>query len=699
MPLGSQIRVIMMMALALACVACTSDIQVSPKAENGVLDLSGWNFERDGTVKLTGEWLFEWQEFNQPTGTKSPSHYNQTLIDVPAAWRHYPDPTRSSSNLPLTGFATYKLRVILPADTNTEDLGFSASLITTAASWGIWSEDGSEILATAQQGKPGRNEKETIPRFIESSTALTSTSTPAIIVVAHVSNFHHARGGIHKSPVLGQLTSIETAERSKLLVAGLTLGICIIIGLYHLIIFLQQREDIASLLFAAFCGAMALRELTTSRVLEMLGAPLSQETFSLILSLEYSSIPLLLVTGGYFIHSQVPARSFKLFLDWIVALPACALLVFPVLTTSLVYSDYVFLYEVQFVLTALAGAAHLLRHITDKHSLARWTFLAFAILAGGGVHDTPGQLQLIQTGYIAPYTFAAFIVLQSAILSERSARAFREAGTLALRNVEQEEILNQERNQRALAERSLHLELHTKVNLIANAIHHLNNPLNHIQGSMYLTQNEQTQLKTFINSLMPDNSEDPIVIAAQEQVDKHFDAIESSRHSIQDALSRASNSVTMLRALSQLDGVCYNNSNIREVWRILVQRTSLPLNTINHDGIKKNGTTSLVGHPALYAHAMELIFDFLWDALPDPNKLQISFTTAVQADSDYHEVRIQFASAQPTIAESCSELTEQIVYLLKPYQCGLTVHSDHADLSIRARQIPESEMPKPFELI
>ena len=98
-------------------------------------------------------------------------------------------------------------------------------------------------------------------------------------------------------------------------------------------------------------------------------------------------------------------------------------------------------------------------------------------------------------------------------------------------------------------------------NLISNAIHHLNNPLNHIQGSMYLTQNEQTQLRQFISSLMPDDDDDPMVAAAQDQVKKHFDAIERSRHSIQDALSRASNSVMMLRALSQLDGVCYNNEN------------------------------------------------------------------------------------------------------------------------------------------
>ena len=34
----------------------------APNAVGGVLDLSGWNFEKDGTVPLDGEWDFYWSK-------------------------------------------------------------------------------------------------------------------------------------------------------------------------------------------------------------------------------------------------------------------------------------------------------------------------------------------------------------------------------------------------------------------------------------------------------------------------------------------------------------------------------------------------------------------------------------------------------------------------------------------------------------
>ncbi len=36
--------------------------QEPPKAVTGILDLTSWDFDRDGALKLDGEWEFFWQE-------------------------------------------------------------------------------------------------------------------------------------------------------------------------------------------------------------------------------------------------------------------------------------------------------------------------------------------------------------------------------------------------------------------------------------------------------------------------------------------------------------------------------------------------------------------------------------------------------------------------------------------------------------
>ena len=36
--------------------------RISPEAVKGVLDLTKWDFEKDGLVKLKGEWEFYWQQ-------------------------------------------------------------------------------------------------------------------------------------------------------------------------------------------------------------------------------------------------------------------------------------------------------------------------------------------------------------------------------------------------------------------------------------------------------------------------------------------------------------------------------------------------------------------------------------------------------------------------------------------------------------
>ena len=49
--------------------ACSLDFpkKISPEAVKGVLDLTYWDFERDGSVNLSGEYEFYWNQHLEPS--------------------------------------------------------------------------------------------------------------------------------------------------------------------------------------------------------------------------------------------------------------------------------------------------------------------------------------------------------------------------------------------------------------------------------------------------------------------------------------------------------------------------------------------------------------------------------------------------------------------------------------------------------
>ena len=80
-----RIRLILLTLLAgLLFGACTNKERPSefPKAEKGYLDLSNWDFETYGSLELSGEWAFCWEQQLEtlPTGEFT------SFKNVPGTW-------------------------------------------------------------------------------------------------------------------------------------------------------------------------------------------------------------------------------------------------------------------------------------------------------------------------------------------------------------------------------------------------------------------------------------------------------------------------------------------------------------------------------------------------------------------------------------------------------------------------------------
>lgn len=62
-----------------------------PVAEKGVLDLTEWDFQKDGAIKIDGEWELYWKQlltyddFHEKENIYKPSGY----FNIPKVWNKY----------------------------------------------------------------------------------------------------------------------------------------------------------------------------------------------------------------------------------------------------------------------------------------------------------------------------------------------------------------------------------------------------------------------------------------------------------------------------------------------------------------------------------------------------------------------------------------------------------------------------------
>ena len=80
------------------------------RAQKGILDLRNWDFEKNGPVKLDGEWEFYWEKLyslEEITGI----FLNKNYFTIPHTWN---DTIVDGNRLDAEGYASFRLRILLP---------------------------------------------------------------------------------------------------------------------------------------------------------------------------------------------------------------------------------------------------------------------------------------------------------------------------------------------------------------------------------------------------------------------------------------------------------------------------------------------------------------------------------------------------------------------------------------------------------
>ncbi len=425
------------------CAESLMSNHTAPRVENGVLDLSTWNLKNDGPVALDGQWEFYWNTHLKPGDlTNETPPTRDGFIEVPGTWNGY---EIKGKKIDGEGYATYRLKIHL-ADSG-QILAFK--FLDMATSFSVY-VDGKKLMSA---GVPGKTPESTIPQFYPQVVEFKPVSEQLEVVIL-VSNFHHRKGGAWEPILLGLSADIWQIRQKVLNLNFFLFGGILMMGLYHMGLFIIRAKEKSILFFGIFCFLIAIRSLVTGeRYLIGLFPDFSWEVYTKIAYLTfYIAAPVLAMYFRYIFPKEISRYFISLVI--IVSAVFSGIVIF---MPAKFYTHMIPIFQIFTVAASGYGFYALILALVRKRQGARVCLAGFAVLFLTIVNDMLYANLLIQTGYIIQFGLFIFIFFQAFLLSVRFSKAF-ETVELQHRKLEntnaayRQEIIERKRTEEALRE-------------------------------------------------------------------------------------------------------------------------------------------------------------------------------------------------------------------------------------------------------
>jgi len=214
----------------------------NPSAVNGVLDLRKQTFNNQLT--LNGQWKFYWHQLLNPRDSNAKGG---TMVNFPFRWD---GAVVNGKTLPAFGYATYRLKVLLPKRAET----LRIAMPDTYCAYKLFI-NGKQL---AENGQVSTNAKNFVAYWQYRAVDI-DPETDTLKIDLQVANFVHSQAGIKKPIIIGEKTSLEL-DRRRAEAIDLMLTGCLVMGcIFFLGLYLLGSRDKAILLFSLYSIVYAYR--------------------------------------------------------------------------------------------------------------------------------------------------------------------------------------------------------------------------------------------------------------------------------------------------------------------------------------------------------------------------------------------------------------------------------------------------------
>ncbi|WP_379217953.1 ATP-binding protein [Paenibacillus sp. GCM10012303] len=403
-------------AVVLGLVASYAVLSVpdSPKfqSEEGILDVTQVHVS-ENPLKIKGEWAFYWQELLSPQDIQhrlARDGNHDRWISIPGSWLGY---RLDGQQLNGTGFATFRVVIELSEQDRNERLALRLPTIFHA--YKLWVNG--ELLA--EVGAVGQDKSSVTPQ-LSTKLVFFQPENDRVELVMQVANFHHKRGGITKYIELGGSDVLTVRTNLRIAAEMFITASLLVIGLYHLLLFVLRRKDRAPLYFGLFTMLLGIRSLLVGELLLTQGWP----TFpwELQFKIEY----LILCSSGYIItmyseciFPNYVSRWFRL--GTRIATGVLCLVV--AVTPALIYTQLLPIIGVVVVLHMMYLMVGLVQAAVRRMEGALIFLLVSVVALVTVINDFLYYNEWSRIGNTSPLGLLVFTIAQMMLLSSRFTRA------------------------------------------------------------------------------------------------------------------------------------------------------------------------------------------------------------------------------------------------------------------------------------
>ncbi|MBU2511952.1 hypothetical protein KJ966_11490 [bacterium] len=399
-----------------------------PVAEKGILDLRNWDLAEKGTIRLDGEWQLFHNQLISSADIWNQNLSSQEYIRLPGIWtKHEINGKRLSGQ----GNHTFRLTVLL--GNQEKSLAFKLMDINSAYKLYV----GNDLAGSS--GVIGTSKGTSHPRILPQVVPFLPKSDQLEIVL-QVGNFHSKDGGMRFPILLGVEEDIRELREQSTNFEFFLFGSILIMGLYHLGIFLFRRVEHSSLYFALFCLAMALRTLLTGE--RYLAHSFPAWNWSFLIKIEQLTFFLVVPLFAMFtqsVFSTLFSSRFTRLLQ-IASAAASVSLVFVTVETSSLIIPY---FELLTLILLFYVIFIIIRALRQGREGTVVFLLGFIILFATAINDILFDRQIIFTGFWVPFGVFGMICSQAFFLSGKFSLAFSRQEFLSKELAKKSEQLSQ----------------------------------------------------------------------------------------------------------------------------------------------------------------------------------------------------------------------------------------------------------------
>ncbi len=404
---------ILIIIFVLSSASCSDHLQKRrPVIEDGFLDISSWNFEKDGPIDLNGQWEFYWEKLLEPEDFESTDPVKAEYINVPGGWAR-----QTGKSYPELGYATYRLRIKVP-DKNTDYNFIFMSIFASAKLWvnGSFCFEKGKVASTKEQSSP-----EFITEYYSPINYNKNSDTLEIIIQVADFSYGGSAAGFRRKITFGPVTQISAERINTGSVNSLLLGILLVIALYHIFLFLYRRDEPSYLIFAFLSIVVAFWTIYRSG---MFINSFSYEGYLVFGYIGPTVFPALLALFYYCIYkNEVHKKAVYAFL-----ILAGIFMLIVLASSAYTMSKIHFIFSIYMMIPlSYLMFYSLWKAVARKRPGAVLTYISMLIMVASFMHDVLlSNGMIIGFGnYISSYGFVALIILQSLVLARMFSLIYR----------------------------------------------------------------------------------------------------------------------------------------------------------------------------------------------------------------------------------------------------------------------------------